>query len=191
MAGFVKIDRGILNSTVWFNRDVRDVFLTALLMAELHELREPAPQLDVRTMEETGWVVPRGWYGMVPAAGIGIVSRAGVQLEAGTAALESMGHPEPDSRSGEFEGRRLVRVNGGYLVLNYPKYLERDYTNAERQRRWRERKKAAAESKSAKRRRRPPRGENDHLATELAIARIEHPDAFLEAPQPTKDEGEL
>jgi hypothetical protein len=32
--------------------------------------------------------------------------------------------PDPDSRSPEFEGRRIERVDGGYLVLSYPRVLE-------------------------------------------------------------------
>lgn len=53
-------------------------------------------------------------------------------------ALERMGQPEPDSRSREFDGRRLVRVNGGFIVLNWEKYRERDQTAAIRSKRWRE-----------------------------------------------------
>src|SRR3990167_5637693 len=88
-------------------------------------------------------MVPPGWYGFVPAAGIGIIRRALVtDLEAGMVALEQLGSPEPESRSQEFEGRRLVRVDGGYVALNYDKYRERDFSGADRQRRYRLRKAA-------------------------------------------------
>src|SRR3990167_7998881 len=88
-------------------------------------------------------MVPPGWYGFVPAAGIGIIRRALVtDLEAGMVALEQLGSPEPESRSQEFEGRRLVRVDGGYVALNYDKYRERDLSAADRQRRYRIRKAA-------------------------------------------------
>jgi len=136
---FVKLDCGILNSTIWFERECREVFLTALLMAEPVELTSPTEQIEVNSLNATGWVVPPGWYGFVPAAGVGIINRAGVDQAAGLVALERLGSPEQSSRSPEFEGRRLVRVDGGYLVLNYMKYRERDYTSAERQRRYRER----------------------------------------------------
>ena len=144
---FVKLDCGILNSSVWAESVLRDVFLTALLMADPYVTDTPLPQLHARTMEPTGWDVPPGWYGFVPAAGIGIIRRALVtNLEAGMDALERLGAPEPESRSQEFEGRRLVRVDGGYVALNFDKYRERDLSSADRQRRYRLRKAAEKQS---------------------------------------------
>jgi len=35
----------------------------------------------------------------------------------------------------------MIRIDGGFLILNYMKYRDRDYTGAERQRRYRERVK--------------------------------------------------
>jgi hypothetical protein len=107
-------------------------------------LQEPAPQIEVDSLNYTGWVVPPGWYGFVPAAGIGITHFAGVDEERGREALRALGSPEQSSRSPEYEGRRLVRIDGGYVVLNYIKYRERDATTADRSRRWRERKKRLA-----------------------------------------------
>ncbi len=136
---FVKLDCGILNSTLWFEREAREVFITALLMAEPIETLEPLPQMAIHSLEHTGWSVPPGWYGFVPAASVGILHRAGVSLETGMGALERLGKPEDSSRSPEFEGRRLVRVDGGFIVLNYMKYRERDYTSAQRSARYRKR----------------------------------------------------
>lgn len=141
---FVKLDCGMLTSTIWDDTDGRILFITALLMAEPMEITEPAEQFEVRTLEKTGWAAPAGWYGYVPAAGIGIVNRAGLERERGLDALERLGVADPQSRSPEHEGRRLIRVNGGFLILNYQKYRDRDYTGAERQRRWRERKQGGA-----------------------------------------------
>jgi len=141
---FVKLDCGILNSTLWFEREAREVFITALLMAEPHELLDPAPQIQVTSLDLTGWSVPPGWYGFVPAAGVGIIDRAKVDQEAGIAALEQLGSPEASSRSQDFDGRRLVRIDGGYIVLNYIKYRDKDATAAIRQRRFRERQKEKA-----------------------------------------------
>lgn len=136
---FVKLDCGILNSTLWFERECREVFITALLMAEPREILEPMQQMAVGSLEFTGWVVPPGWYGFVEAAGVGILHRAGVPEESGIEALKSLGEPDEMSRSKDFDGRRLVRVDGGFIVLNYFKYRDRDYTTAERSRRYRER----------------------------------------------------
>ena len=142
---FVKLDCGILNSTLWFDKMCRDIFITALLMAEPYELEEPSPQLEVCSLTETGWSVPRGWYGLVHAAGVGILHRAGVnEGEHGKAALTRLGAPEPDSRSKGFDGRRLVRIDGGYIVLNYMIYRERDYTSADRSRRYRAKRRDEA-----------------------------------------------
>lgn len=145
---FVKLDCGILNSTIWYDKPARDVFITALLMATPREFDEPAPAIKIRSLDRDGWDVPPGWYGFVPAAGIGIVHRAGVEQEAGLEALERLSSPEPDSRSKDFEGRRLARINGGFVVLNYMRYRKRDETGAERTRRWRARQKEQEEAAS-------------------------------------------
>lgn len=148
---FVKLDTGILNSSLWWERSIREVFITALLMAEPVELLEPAEQLTVRTMEPTGYMIPPGWYGLVSAAGVGIIGRALVETEPGLAALEALGSADTQSRSKDFEGRRLVRINHGYLVLNFIKYREKDHTTAERSRRYRQKKQAeAAKTKEAR-----------------------------------------
>lgn len=141
---FVKLDCGILDSTLWIDRDCRDVFVTALLMAEPREIVTPLPSRHVRSIDKTGWDVPAGWYGFVPAAGIGIIRRAGVDLESGLRALERLGEPDAESRSPDYAGRRLVRVDGGYIILNFMKYRDRDYTGAERAKRYRERQKGKA-----------------------------------------------
>lgn len=137
---FVKLDCGILNSTLWVERHQRDVFITALLLAVPMEVREPTPQIKIGAIEETGFVVPPGWYGFVQAAGPGIVRMAIVDHDEGMAALAKLGDPDDESRSSEFEGRRLVRVDGGFLILNYMKYRDKDETGAQRAKRYRERK---------------------------------------------------
>jgi hypothetical protein len=137
--GFVKLDCGILNSTLWLEREMREVFLTSLLMAEPAELKEDTPQIAVNSLENTGWMVPAGWYGFVPAAGVGIIHRAQVPKDLGLVALTRLGEPEESSRTQDFDGRRLVRIDGGYIVLNYMKYRERDYTSADRSKRYRDR----------------------------------------------------
>lgn len=138
---FVKLDTRILESTLWIERDCREVFITALLMAMPREFLHEQEQLEVRTLKETGFTVPPGWYGFVDAAGIGIVRRAMVDTELGMDALEKLGSADPESRTADFSGRRLVRVNGGFIVLNFMKYRDKDNTSAERARRYRERLK--------------------------------------------------
>lgn len=139
---FVKLDCKILDSTLWLDVEARDIFITALLMAGPWDTEKPMPQLDVNTMEPTGWEVPPGWYGFVPAAGPGIARRAGLDIKAGMAALVRLGATERESRSPSYEGRRLVRISGGFVVLNYMIYREKD-TSALRQKRWREKQKGS------------------------------------------------
>lgn len=137
----------MVDSSIWVDRDQRSIFITALLMAVPVELTHPAPQLQVRNLDPTGWMLPPGRYGFVEAAGTGIVRRDGMaDLEAGLRILEELGAPDPDSRSQDFDGRRLIRVDGGYVVLNYFLYRDRDYTAADRQRRHRERKRGVTGS---------------------------------------------
>lgn len=137
---FVKLDCGILDSTLWPDADARAVFITALLMAEPFELKTPTPQIAVEDLSETGWIVPSGWYGFVPASGTGIVNRACMDRKLGMLGLVRLCSPDQDSRSSGFEGRRMARIDGGYLVLNFIRYRDRDYTAKDRSRRYRERK---------------------------------------------------
>jgi hypothetical protein len=135
----VKLDCGILDSSLWIERDVRDVFITALLLAKPQQFDAALPQIHIRSLKPTGWKVPPGEYGFVRAASTGIIDRAKVPTAAGLKALEVLGSPEMESRSPEFDGRRVVRIAGGFVVLNYMRYRDKDTTGAERQARFRER----------------------------------------------------
>jgi hypothetical protein len=138
---FVKIDTNILYSSLWVERELRSVFITALVMAVPSELREPMPQIAVQTLDDTGFVVSPGWYGFGAAAGSAILLRDGSFNAEGWRALERLCAPDPDSRSQEYEGRRMARINGGYLVLNYMRYRDFDHSAADRMRRMRHRRK--------------------------------------------------
>lgn len=139
--GFVKVDCGMLDSSIWVERDQRSIFMTMLLMGKPYELLAPEPQLSIRSLAPTGWEVPAGWYGIVRASASGIIERDKIpDKEIGYQVLEALSAPDPESRSQEYEGRRIARVNGGYLVLNYFAYRDRDYTARDRMRRMRERK---------------------------------------------------
>lgn len=137
---YVKLDCAMIDSSIWPDKDGRDIFITALLMAAPREVREPLPQINVDNLELAGWDVPPGWYGFIEAAGTGIANRAGIDWPRASEALKRLGSPDQESRSPDFNGRRLVRVSGGYIVLNYIAYRDKDYGSAERMRRYRERK---------------------------------------------------
>lgn len=137
---FVKLDVGILTSSLWANRAQRDVFITALLMAVPVELDVPMPALKVRAIEPSGFVVPPGEYGFISAAAPGIVRMALMDEHEGMAALEALCEPDEHSRTTDFDGRRLARVDRGYVVLNYMTYRDKDHTARDRMRRYRQRK---------------------------------------------------
>lgn len=114
---YVKLDTGILDSTLWLcDSDVRVVFITMLTMAR--------PD------------------GMCEATAPGIARRANLSIEATRSALRVLEAPDEDSRSLDNEGRRTVRVDGGYFIVNYDKYRQKDHTATERKRKERAKKKA-------------------------------------------------
>lgn len=150
----------MLDSSIWWERSQRNVFITALLMAAPFEVREPAPQIEINSLRQTGWSVPVGWYGFVKAASSGIVRRSMEPTEEGMKAMVALGDPDPESQSQEYEGRRMVRVNGGFIILNFMEYRDKDHTAAERQKRFRERQKKKFSSKNG-RVRFGPKGQRD------------------------------
>lgn len=138
---FVKLDTKILNSTTWMDPDGCKVFITALLLAEPHELREETPTINVHDTNQAEFVVPAGWYGFVRAAGPAIAHQAMIEEARGMAALQRLADPDPGSRTPDHEGRRMVRIAGGYLILNYMAHRDRDHSVAERQARFRARQR--------------------------------------------------
>src|SRR5687768_12064759 len=116
---YVKLDCDMITSSIWWEKPQRDLFITALLMAEPRELREPMRTVRVDSTEFDDWTVPAGWYGFVRAAGVGIMKFAGVSREDGMPALQALASPDPSSKSQAFEGRRMVRVDGGFVILNF------------------------------------------------------------------------
>lgn len=119
---YVKLFSSLLDSTVWdTSPETRIVWIAMLAMADRD--------------------------GNVSASVPGLAKRAGVERGACERALALFMAPDPDSRTKDFEGRRIREIDGGWLILNYEKYrdmatreasLEAD---AARKRRSRERKK--------------------------------------------------
>lgn len=111
---FVKLDCGILDSSVWCESPEKvKVWITLLAMARAN--------------------------GVVEATAPGIAHRAQLPLEVVATSLEVFESPDKYSRSIAAEGRRLERVDGGYRIINYEKYRAKDHTAADRQRRRRRR----------------------------------------------------
>ena len=102
--GYTKLFSDIILSTVWReSNDVRILWITMLaLKDERHEVSASIP-------------------GLADAAKITVE-----ECEKGLAVLSS---PDKYSRSTEFEGRRIAKCDGGWLILNGEKYRQkRDLT---------------------------------------------------------------
>ena len=139
---YVKLDCGILDSSLWIDRDSRTVFITMLLMAVPYELRIAVPVIEIDSLTPSNWIIAPDWYGFVPAASTGVITRAGLDIPHGMAALRRLAAPELESRNPRYDGRRIGRVDGGFIILNYDSYRGKDHTSAERSRRYRQRQKS-------------------------------------------------
>ena len=62
--------------------------------------------------------------GVVSASESAIHRMANVTIEEAEDALQVLSSPDPKSKSQEFDGRRIERVNGGFRLLNYFNYRE-------------------------------------------------------------------
>lgn len=97
MTGYTKLFGSIVASTIWReDNETRVVWITMLAMADRD--------------------------GVVDASVPGLADMARVPIEATRKALEKFMSPDPDSRTDEHEGRRVKKVDGGWLLLNHAKY---------------------------------------------------------------------
>ena len=97
MTGYTKLFSSITDSTVWREPDrTRLVWITMLAMSDAD--------------------------GHVAASVPGLADRARVPLEDCLKALDAFRSPDEWSRTKEFDGRRIVDVDGGWQLLNHAKY---------------------------------------------------------------------
>ncbi len=97
MAGYTKLFSSILASTIWREDDkTRIVWITLLAMSDKDGIAD----------------------GSVP----GLADFARVSVADCRAALNKLASPDPDSRSKEYEGRRIEIIDGGWRILNHAKY---------------------------------------------------------------------
>ena len=97
---FAKLFSSILDSTIWAEpMSTRIVWMTMLAMTD-----------------SAGCV-----YASVP----GLAKRALVERADVERALACFFAPDADSRSTEYEGRRIEKIDGGWRLLNYMKYSQK------------------------------------------------------------------
>lgn len=120
---FTKLQRSIVTSSIWLqDADTRLVWITLLALCDRD--------------------------GIVRASPLGLAHQARVSPDGCFRALDLLQSPDKDSRSTDYEGRRIERVDGGFLVLNYNRILgegareERRGYNREKQAEGRAKKKA-------------------------------------------------
>lgn len=99
MPTYVKLFSSIIHSTIWREPDhVRLVWVTMLAMTD-----------------SKGCV-----YASVP----GLADASRVPVDKCRDALQVLQSPDPDSRDQSFDGRRITTIEGGWELINYPKYRE-------------------------------------------------------------------
>lgn len=118
---FAKLDSSITESSLWSeDLHVRIVFLTFLARKD-----------------ETGYV---------SGARSGLIRMCNVTAEQFDNAIEKLSSPDSESKTPDFEGRRIAKIDGGYVVLNADKYRLPEETKKENHRlymqKWREEKES-------------------------------------------------
>jgi hypothetical protein len=117
VSGYVKLYEEILDSSIWLeDHATRIVWITMLAMG--------------------------GKRGIVSASVSGLARRANCSREECLRALQVLSSPDPDSRNGDYEGRRIAPTEGGWTILNHPRFRERkgdpESPGAKRTRKWRD-----------------------------------------------------
>lgn len=103
--GFTKLDEGIVHSSIWSEAlATRVLWVTMLAMADSK--------------------------GFVSSSRSGLLRAANIPLEEFDSALGILEAPDPDSRSPEYDGRRVQKCDGGWTVLNYLRYREFTYSGS-------------------------------------------------------------
>lgn len=131
MIGYTKLFQNIITSSIWGEDDkTRIVWITMLALCNRD--------------------------GIVEASVSGLAALSRVDKESAARAIQVLESPDPDSRSKEHEGRRIQRVDGGWLILNHAKYRKklsleerRDYLTL-KQREYRDRKRIAQREMTAR-----------------------------------------
>ena len=97
MAGYTKLFSKILNSSIWSeDNETRILWVTMLAMCDQHGFVEAAPNA--------------------------LAHQARISMDEFTASIEKLQSPDEYSSSSEYEGRRVSKCEGGWVVLNYEKY---------------------------------------------------------------------
>ncbi len=128
MSGYTKLFGSIIGSTIW-NEDPATckIWITMLALANAD--------------------------GIVEASVPGLAHLARIELSVTLRALQVLESPDEHSRTKDFEGRRIIPIDGGWKILNHSKYRalgskdNANNANALRQKRWREKQRQIESNK--------------------------------------------
>lgn len=103
MSGWTKLFSSIVTSSIWIENDATlRVWIAMLATADADGIVE----------------------GSIP----GFASLARVTTEQMRVAVATLSEPDADSRTPDYEGRRIETIEGGWRILNYRAYRERPQT---------------------------------------------------------------
>jgi len=97
MNGFTKLFSSIVTSTIWQeDPETKVMWITLLALANAD--------------------------GFVDATIPGLANIANISIDKTRQAIEKLESPDPDSRTIDYDGKRIAKVDSGWLILNYLKY---------------------------------------------------------------------
>jgi hypothetical protein len=98
--GFTKLDSGIVNSSVWAESlATRVLWITMLAMSDEN--------------------------GFVSSSKSGLLRAANVPVDDFDVAIKTLESPDVESRTPDNNGRRVEKIDGGWVILNFMKYRAR------------------------------------------------------------------
>src|SRR4030095_10381641 len=113
--GFTKLFNTIVTSTMWReDNETRLLWITLLALSDRH--------------------------GEVSASIPGLAHVANISEEGCRRGITKLESPDPDSRTETAEGRRITKIDGGWMIINYPLY--RQMLNAEERKEYKRIKEA-------------------------------------------------
>jgi hypothetical protein len=154
---YVKLFGSILTSTIWRESpQTRVLWITMLALADRD--------------------------GVVEASVPGLADLARLSVEDCRRALEVLEGPDPDSRTQIRDGRRIQRVQGGWQVVNYEAYRDRQTAEDVREKaRLRQQRKRQRDASRSSRSVTPSEAEEEvHTHTRVPRAALERPPAVPE-----------
>lgn len=114
--------------------------------------------------------------GCIPTSVPGLARRANVTVDEARAAIAMLEAPDPDSRTPDYEGRRVAKIAGGWQVLNFVAKRELAKQEAEKARK---RKWAAANGKP-----KPANDTHDESSPSALASNLDASSETLDAPKP-------